>query len=561
MDVENRSAVLSSLQTALNANRRLQERLKERLQEILQKKQRNRQAAAKEFGNLGRSSEEDDEADDVSSPCSATPQQVMDFYQAATKNTTESSSPSSLSRVKARAFQFQPDRKWNFSYFVDPSESRPALNPDTLQRQALQQHLQPDIGPPTGKKKTKAKRWSKDEGRYLLERIQEIMNRDDHGVVDWSRMALDLQEHVPRPASSQKTAWDCACYYAQHKVALAKTTTTTITTTTTTAIQSPSLRAASSKANTATTSTTSQIMTLEQDERLFRYLALQGPQYVWDYVAAGIVAASRLLQLLRNHNHHHHHDDPYSEDAVQPVAVQPLWIRSNATSSINPQIASDPYWNKESERKLVLLMKVYYTRPNQNNDSSTQDENGDDENGEEQDTSSSPPSKKNHPTTKKQKRRNTPAAISNATAHFPHRTRDQIFHKWQRSSDPALDHERWTEEEDQRLKTIVQQALQHAHQTGQPPPAGLAEMARPALGHRRKSHQIYQRWLEIGTPEEIVAWDAWQFLLQQQQQQQQQVPQNASTTLLTSPTDDDAAATIPAKPLAPDQFRLEWNES
>jgi len=101
----------------------------------------------------------------------------------------------------------------------------------------------------------------------------------------------------------------------------------------------------------------------------------------------------------------------------------------------------------------------------------------------------------------------TGMAITEAANHFPIRTRDQIVRKWERSLDPALNHTPFTQEEDEKLKSVVQQAIHDTASTGRP--KSLVRMADLAKTHfpTRKHHQVYQRWLEIATHEEIVAFD------------------------------------------------------
>ena len=129
-----------------------------------------------------------------------------------------------------------------------------------------------------------------------------------------------------------------------------------------------------------------------------------------------------------------------------------------------------------------------------------QHENGPINDGEEDDTS---PPDQDAPMTRKTKKPRTDAcwAITQAATHFRSRTRDQARRKWERSLDPGLDHQPFTDEEDATLKRAIQDALK-ASQT-----YTLADVARIHFPNR-KSHQIYARWLEIGTPEEIVAFDA-----------------------------------------------------
>ena len=159
------------------------------------------------------------------------------------------------------------------------------------------------------------------------------------------------------------------------------------------------------------------------------------------------------------------------DDAFTVAPMYSCRIRPNQTAALNPKLTSQPYWNADLERKLVLLMKLYYTTPQQ-----------------------------------------VGMAISEAANHFPNRTRDQIVRKWERSLDPALNHAPFTPEEDEKLKSVVKQAL-HSVSTGGAN-STLLRMGDLARIHfpSRKHHQVYQRWLEIATPEEIVAFDGWQLL-------------------------------------------------
>jgi hypothetical protein len=91
-------------------------------------------------------------------------------------------------------------------------------------------------------------------------------------------------------------------------------------------------------------------------------------------------------------------------------------------------------------------------------------------------------------------------AITRAATHFSSRTRDQVRRKWERSLDPGLDHQPFTEVEDTTLKRAIQDAIKSTRTYT------MADVARIHFPNR-KSHQVYARWLEIGTPEEIIAFD------------------------------------------------------
>ena len=80
--------------------------------------------------------------------------------------------------------------------------------------------------------------------------------------------------------------------------------------------------------------------TIEADEFLLRYLALQGPQFVWDKTEAA--------QLCKT---------------MFPTAVPRQLIDRSKSHSVNPNMILNSTWTSDEERKLALLMKMYQNFP------------------------------------------------------------------------------------------------------------------------------------------------------------------------------------------------------
>jgi hypothetical protein len=212
--------------------------------------------------------------------------------------------------------------------------------------------------------------FTKEEWLWILEQVHDNSIADNNNEAsspsppDWQAIADNNN------SENNRTPWECFCQYQKrHKpAASASASTTTITTTTT-----------------------------EQDnhEFLLRYLALQGPQFVWDTLAATEVSARFL-----------------------PTTTPRQVLNRTNQSLLHPGLETKE-WNRSEERKLVLAMNLYHHHKNQN----TTDE-------------------KQH------------SALPLAATHFPHRNAIQVTKKWNRQLNPTLDHTPFTKKEDELLKTM-----------------------------------------------------------------------------------------------------------
>jgi hypothetical protein len=460
----------TSLQRALEANRQVQEVIQQQIKHVKQQKQNNRIHALQIIQQF-----EDNEKAFQSVPSPPVtlvqPKQVNDFFRKRAlakhaKRLQDATNPTEhheqqqqqqdtpeipfrrLPASRTKHFPYDLNRRWDTEYFVDPTNDRPDPNADVLRRQQIRGNLI-DGGPLNTSSTTR--KLPKDALRLLLRLVGEYTtsttgrtsspsDHEEHTIIRWDAIQRDMNNTYAK----QRTIWELVAAYAHYSATqLVEENHTTV-------------------------------MNPKQDELLLRYLALQGPQLVWDNLAVGPLCSGTALSRLGH-----------------PVAGHQVIVRSHYTS-FNLRLTPTPYWKIHQERKLMLLIKMYQE--------TTQHENGPINDGEEDDTA---PPDQDASTTRKAKKPRTDAcwAITQAATHFPSRTRDQVRRKWERSLDPGLDHQPFTDEEDATLKRAIQDALK-ASQT-----YTLADVARTHFPNR-KSHQIYARWLEIGTPEEIVAFDA-----------------------------------------------------
>jgi hypothetical protein len=132
--------------------------------------------------------------------------------------------------------------------------------------------------------------FTKEESLRILEEVQKA--KDQQNLPDWQHIAASL--------GNNRTIWQTFSHYRQRLETLPAWTST-----------------------------------IEQDELLLRYLAIQGPQFVWD-----IKAAAHLSTRL-----------------IPTATPKQLLPRTNQTL-LNPNLTTD-YWKIDPERKLVLAMKVY----------------------------------------------------------------------------------------------------------------------------------------------------------------------------------------------------------
>jgi hypothetical protein len=409
----------ASLKAALDANRQLQAEITKQLEQIQERKSQNRRASARCIEQVAQARNIED-AKDNATPSTPTSKQVQALFP--------SNDEPKMSHAKKRQFHHDPSRKWNLEYFLDPTGSRPNPNDDVAKRRKLEQespcfyHLSPTWTKPEIKaiteitseqgndaaiaididfeqvsqrlyKQTKGDKslpitavprtakecellhqhlslgaakqppFTKEESLQLLEQVHGA--EDEKEPPDWKTIATSLKSNSNR----MRTAWECFVHYKQ-------------------SLQTKPTGASGTSGNTTTSS--------EQDELLLRYIALNGPQFVWDTQAAAHVS-SRLFS------------------GMMP---KQLLNKSNQTVA-NPNFTTE-YWTKVPERKLVLAMKAYHGY------------NTDD--------------------------KNQPSALSMASSHFPDRASQQVSHKWERSLDPGLDQSPFSPEEDARLVDAVRQS-------------------------------------------------------------------------------------------------------
>ena len=334
----------ASLQAALDANRKLQGEILRQLQEINQRKRQNRREADRCIGRLARQEISQEQEEDSPSTSTSIPTQaeIMALFP------QDCDTHKITTKAKRKQFQYDPARRWNLDFFTDPTGSRPEPNEDVKRRRKLEkdkffyhkcppwskqeiknlkhsiakqqqqqqqvnyelvaQELQesrkgnlglPATALPRSAKEcqlyhqhtlTPAQPFTKEESLRILEEVQKA--KDQQTEPDWQHITSALE-------NNNRTTWQTFCHYRQHLEKLSTWTSTA-----------------------------------EQDEFLLRYLAAQGPQFVWDTKAAAHLSASLPFATPKH-----------------------LLTRTNQTL-LNPNLTTD-YWSIEPERKLILAMKVY----------------------------------------------------------------------------------------------------------------------------------------------------------------------------------------------------------
>lgn len=480
-------SIQASLQRALEANRKAQQVMKDELQVVLRKKQANRRTVLRHLEHRARREEAWNQIRVPAPPAACTSEQVNDFFyqialqkyleenhpkhsavaseekeeahdvsgkgrrkqekQQRGKSTTEPTEAlpqvnvdekpekpsgrsslyyrpevgySPIPKSRTNLFQYNPSRNWDNEYFIDPLNNRPEPNADALLRQEIRKGLFED-GPLVKKRTTNCK-LPKDALQRLLKLVEESTTFDDKDGkrIDWKA----VQSGMNQTFSKQRTIWELVSAFAQHS------------------------------ANQLLQDNPTCVTTPAQDEFLFRYIALHGPQAVWDARTLEPLASGKVFTRLGN-----------------PVSSQQLHARLQETL-VNPQLTAQSYWKAEEEKKLVLLMKIYQ------DEAATSEETDPDMAGKGR----------------------TNLTVAKAAMHFPDRTRQQVRRKWERSLDPGLDHQPFTVEEDALLRDVIKGALSSTDTST------MADLFRANVPNR-KPHQVYARWLIIGTPEEILAFD------------------------------------------------------
>jgi hypothetical protein len=507
------STTVLSLQRTLEANRRVQRAIRQQIQRVVQEIQDNRTKALHLLQQL-KVREETFQRSSVwpTEVIRIQPKQVNEFFrklaliqhtkqqqqqqpdsslQGDEQNPEDTQDTFSFRRLppsRTKYFPYDAHRKWDVEYFIDPTyhQHPPEPNKDVERRQQMRGDLlvmtSNGKGHPLHNSNSNndhnhrsttsiaTRKLPKDALQRLLKLIPESSSTTIHKVdticgdlLEDTRIRIDwktIQKHMNQGSTKQYTIWQLVSAYAQHSATqMVQENPTTV-------------------------------MNPKQDEFLLRYLALHGPQLVWDNLEVGPLCSGIVLGRLGD-----------------PVAGHQIIARSHDTS-FNLKLTPTPYWKTSQERKLLLLMKIYQdTSPRQcggtHNGSGEKNNDDDASTADLLEDHESPPAAT---TTRTKARKGTKPrteaswAITQAATHFPTRTRDQVRRKWERSLDPGLDHQPFTEVEDRTLKQSIQDAIQSSTTYT------MADVARIHFPNR-KSHQIYARWLEIGTPEEIIAFD------------------------------------------------------
>ncbi|KAL3930848.1 MAG: hypothetical protein SGBAC_011585 [Bacillariaceae sp.] len=281
----------TSLKNALAANRELQKQIYIQLQKILKKKEENRIRAAQCIKQMAS----------------------VDLRQHR-ELTCKRKTPSE-DQVKAifpddppftvrrrSAFRYDENRTWKFEYWTDPTGSTPEDNKDTFKRRRFEPlNTEQDVGKVNPQKK-KDKKFSTTESNLIAREG----TKDQE--TDWHEVSAKLQD---------RTAFECLKHFHQ----------------TTKKGKGPAKEKPS------------------QDEvvdaTILKYVALQGPQFVWD-----LPSIAHCSALVGGGKFSH----------------RQLRIRANLTQ-LNPNFnksteALKQFWHKDEERKLVIAMKVYKNQVN-----------------------------------------------------------------------------------------------------------------------------------------------------------------------------------------------------
>lgn len=356
------SATTLSVKAALTANRQLQAQLARELARILERKRQNRIDASTCLKQL----------------YSTTSQQQL---QNAIPEGNKSKSPS-VAQVTAlipkdppitvkrrQTFRYDPNRKWTLAFWTDPTGSSPEENEDTKKRRTLEPLVTTAGAAPTKAANTKTRPFSKEESNFIVEQQQQQQQDPD-----WHEIATRLND---------RTAFECLQHYHRMQKKKKKKTATT-----------PEI----------TPSTQSEEVV---DATLLHYLALQGPQFVWD-----LPSSAHSSGLIGGGKYSH----------------KQLRIKANTTQTVNPNYTTTAaaaatttasstslknFWELDDQRKLVLAMKVY------SSDNQTY-----------------------------------PTPVQLASMHFPHRPTSYVTKKWERTLNTT------TKKKQKTTTTTAQQSVE-----------------------------------------------------------------------------------------------------
>ncbi|CAJ1951330.1 unnamed protein product [Cylindrotheca closterium] len=280
-----------SLKNALTANRELQKQLTTQLQKILKQKEENRKKAAQCVKELAS-------VDLRQHPEMTFKRKAPNESQI--KALFPDEDPFSVRR--RRAFRYDENRTWKFEYWTDPTGSTPTENQDTLKRRRFE-------ALDTGQDVTKAKPQKKTEQMFSKTESNLIMREGTKGEeTDWSEIAAKLED---------RTAFECLKHFHQ--------------------------KIKEGKASGKEKPSQDEVV----DATILNYVALHGPQFVWD-----LPSIAHCSALVGGGKFSH----------------RQLRIRANLTQ-LNPNYNKSTetlkqFWHKDEERKLVIAMKVYKNQAN-----------------------------------------------------------------------------------------------------------------------------------------------------------------------------------------------------
>lgn len=281
----------TSLKNALTANRELQKQLFSQLEKILKRKEENRRQAAQCIKQLA--SEDLRKHPELTfKRKSPSEDEVKALFPGEPPFTVR----------RRRAFRCDPDRTWKFEYWTDPTGSTPSDNQDTVKRRRFEPIENPEAGEKPNVQKKRDQKFSKAESDLIMK--EGTKDQD----ADWHEIAASLKD---------RTAFECLKHF-HHKTKEGK-------------------KAGKEK------SSQDEVV----DATILNYVALQGPQFVWD-----LPAIAHCSTLVGGGKFSH----------------KQLRERANLTQ-LNPNFnkstdALKQFWYKDEERKLVIAMKVYKNQAN-----------------------------------------------------------------------------------------------------------------------------------------------------------------------------------------------------
>jgi hypothetical protein len=196
---------------------------------------------------------------------------------------------------KRSRYRYDPNRRWLLEFWTDPSGSRPEDNEDTGKRRRIEPLLQHQVDSAKAiSAVTPSHPLSKQESNRIMQQAS-----SNPSTVDWYSVASDIP--------GNRTAFECFQHY--HQI------------------------------NNKTRNKEPPSRDDDLDAALLKYLALQGPQFVWD-----LPSSASICGLIGNGKYNH----------------KQLRYKANTTRTVNPKFMdSSQVWDLDEQRKLVLAMKIY----------------------------------------------------------------------------------------------------------------------------------------------------------------------------------------------------------